>query len=122
MIDGVGSRDGRVLIMTTTGNHIARLDKAFIRPGRIDKKVELGLDDKKMTANLFCVVFKHVEGHVAPPKNAESDVLVGEDRKVHKAERSRGELRCAFIERDSSRRTGAVFVRFGARDSSREGG
>jgi mitochondrial chaperone BCS1 len=43
VIDGVASQEGRVLIMTT--NHITRLDKALIRPGRVDKKVELGLAD-----------------------------------------------------------------------------
>jgi chaperone BCS1 len=89
VIDGVASQEGRVLIMTT--NHITRLDEALIRPGRVDKKVELGLADKKMTADLFCVVFKPVEGDVAPPKNAQSDVLVGEDRKVHEAARNQGE-------------------------------
>jgi chaperone BCS1 len=86
VIDGVGSREGRVLIMTT--NYITHLDEALIRPGRVDKKVELGLANKKITADLFCVVFKPVEGDVAPSKNAQSDVLVGEDRKVHEATRS----------------------------------
>jgi chaperone BCS1 len=45
VIDGVGSQEGRVLIMTT--NYIAQLDEALIRLGRVDKKVELGLADKK---------------------------------------------------------------------------
>jgi mitochondrial chaperone BCS1 len=89
IIDGVASQEGRVLIMTT--NYITCLDEALIRPGRVDKKVELGLADKKMTADLFCVVFKPVEGDVAPLKNAQSDVLVGEDRKVYKAAKSQGE-------------------------------
>ncbi len=39
-IDGVASQEGRILIMTT--NHITRLDEALIRPGRVDKKIELG--------------------------------------------------------------------------------
>ncbi|KIM96235.1 hypothetical protein OIDMADRAFT_78270, partial [Oidiodendron maius Zn] len=34
VIDGVGSQEGRILIMTT--NHITRLDEAIIRPGRVD--------------------------------------------------------------------------------------
>lgn len=41
LIDGVASKQGRLLIMTT--NHTKRLDEALIRPGRVDKKVELGL-------------------------------------------------------------------------------
>ena len=53
-----------------TTNHITHLNKALIRPGRVDKKVELGLADKKMTADLFCVVFKPIEGDVALLKNA----------------------------------------------------
>ena len=65
--------------------------KRFVRPGRVDKKVEFGLADKKMTADLFCLVFKPVEGDVAPAKNAQSDVLVGDDRKVHEAARSQRE-------------------------------
>jgi chaperone BCS1 len=39
-LDGVSSRDGRVLFMTT--NHPERLDPALIRPGRVDRKVALG--------------------------------------------------------------------------------
>jgi mitochondrial chaperone BCS1 len=68
VIDGVGSQEGRILIMTT--NHITRLDEALIRPGRVDKKVKLGLADNQMTADLFCLVFKPIEGDVALPEDA----------------------------------------------------
>jgi chaperone BCS1 len=68
VINGVASQEGRILIMTT--NYIARLNKALIRPGRADKKVELGLADKKMTADLFYLVFKPKEGEVTFPKDA----------------------------------------------------
>jgi chaperone BCS1 len=40
VLDGVGSQEGRVLIMTT--NHAERLDAALIRLGRVDMKLELG--------------------------------------------------------------------------------
>ncbi|KAH6675906.1 BCS1 N terminal-domain-containing protein [Halenospora varia] len=85
VIDSVASREGRILIMTT--NNITRLDEALIRPGRVDKKFELGLADKKMTAELFCYIFKPMEGDVALPKDAQPDVLVrsGENREVHEA-------------------------------------
>jgi chaperone BCS1 len=79
VIDGVGSQEGRILIMTT--NHITRLDEALIRPGRVDKKVELGLADNTMTADLFCLVFKPVQEDVARPKDAQS----GDNTKVHEA-------------------------------------
>jgi hypothetical protein len=36
----------------------------------VDKKVKLWLANKKMTANLFCVVFKPIESDVALLKNA----------------------------------------------------
>ncbi len=39
-LDGVSSRDGRILFMTT--NHPERLDPALLRPGRVDRKIELG--------------------------------------------------------------------------------
>lgn len=67
------------MIMTT--NYITHLNKALIRPGRVDKKVELGLADKKMTADLFCLVFKPVEGDIALSEDAQS----GENKKVHEA-------------------------------------
>jgi chaperone BCS1 len=77
VIDGVGSQEGRIMIMTT--NHITRLDEALIRPGRVDKKVELGLADKKITVDLFYLVFMPVKGDVALPEDAQSDVLVQEE-------------------------------------------
>jgi chaperone BCS1 len=86
VIDGVGSHEGRILIMTT--NHITCLDEALIRPGRVDKKVELGLADKKMTADLFCLVFKPMEGDIVPTEDVVSDILVGEDEKAPEAARS----------------------------------
>jgi chaperone BCS1 len=89
VIDGVGSREGRVLIMTT--NHISHLDEALIRPGRVDKKVEFGLADRVVMTDLFCLVFKPVKADISSPKNAQSDVLVGEDRKYHEASRSQEE-------------------------------
>jgi chaperone BCS1 len=61
-IDGVGSQEGRVLTITT--NHITRLDDALIRPGCVDKKVELGIADNKMMTDVFCVIFKPAEGDV----------------------------------------------------------
>lgn len=58
-LDGVASRDGRILFMTT--NHKDKLDDALIRPGRIDKKFEIKLADKNVTANLFRFIFGQSE-------------------------------------------------------------
>ncbi|GKT44128.1 putative mitochondrial chaperone BCS1-B [Colletotrichum spaethianum] len=43
ILDGVASQEGRVLIMTT--NHVEKLDKALIRPGRVDQIVKFTLAD-----------------------------------------------------------------------------
>ena len=50
-LDGVSSRDGRVLFMTT--NHPERLDPALVRPGRVDRKVELGHATPDQARRLF---------------------------------------------------------------------
>src|SRR6516165_7419974 len=50
-LDGVSSRDGRVLFMTT--NHPERLDPALIRPGRVDLKIELGYATPDQARRLF---------------------------------------------------------------------
>ena len=50
-LDGVSSRDGRVLFLTT--NHPERLDPALIRPGRVDRKVELGFATLDQARRLF---------------------------------------------------------------------
>jgi chaperone BCS1 len=50
-LDGVSSRDGRVLFLTT--NHPDRLDPALVRPGRVDRKVELGHATPDQARRLF---------------------------------------------------------------------
>lgn len=50
-LDGVSSRDGRVLFLTT--NHPERLDPALIRPGRVDRKVELAHATPDQARRLF---------------------------------------------------------------------
>lgn len=61
--NSVRSQESRILIITT--NYLTRLNKALIRPGRVDKKVELKLANNKITAELFCLVFKPVQGDVS---------------------------------------------------------
>jgi chaperone BCS1 len=53
----------------------------------VDKKVELGLADNTMTADLFCLVFKPVQEDVALPEDAQS----GDNTKVDEAAASQRE-------------------------------
>ncbi|KAJ7510970.1 P-loop containing nucleoside triphosphate hydrolase protein [Mycena galericulata] len=55
VIDGVGSEEGKLFFATT--NYIDRLDAAFLRPGRIDKKIEYGLATPEQARALFARFF-----------------------------------------------------------------
>ncbi|MDR3621700.1 MAG: AAA family ATPase [Paludisphaera borealis] len=50
-LDGVSSREGRILFLTT--NHPERLDAALVRPGRVDKKIELGNATRSQAKRLY---------------------------------------------------------------------
>ena len=50
-IDGVAAGEGRLLFATT--NHPERLDPALVRPGRIDRRVEIGLADREQLRRIF---------------------------------------------------------------------
>lgn len=70
ILDGVASQEGRVLIMTT--NHIEKLDKALIRPGRVDMIVEFGRADESMVAQIFRSLYAPIEGDNAPTTRADA--------------------------------------------------
>ncbi|KAI1437786.1 P-loop containing nucleoside triphosphate hydrolase protein [Xylaria sp. CBS 124048] len=55
VLDGVGSAEGRVVIMTT--NKPERLDGALVRPGRVDMKVMLGNISRKSAEQMFVRMF-----------------------------------------------------------------
>lgn len=55
VLDGVGSQEGRIVIMTT--NKPAMLDPALVRPGRVDMKVYLGNISRKSAAEMFVRMF-----------------------------------------------------------------
>ena len=50
-LDGVSSREGRILFMTT--NHPDRLDPALVRPGRVNRGIRLGLATADQARRLF---------------------------------------------------------------------
>lgn len=51
LLDGILETPGRILIVTT--NHVNKLDKAFIRPGRIDVNLEVGYCTLEMIKEMF---------------------------------------------------------------------
>jgi SpoVK/Ycf46/Vps4 family AAA+-type ATPase len=56
-IDGIFNSDGRILIMTT--NHPDVLDKALIRPGRIDRKILFNLCSREQIHDMYKMMFGH---------------------------------------------------------------
>lgn len=59
-LDGVGSQEGRIVIMTT--NHLERLDSALIRPGRVDMRVHLGNITPRSAEEMFIRMFSSESG------------------------------------------------------------
>lgn len=81
ILDGVASQEGRVLIMTT--NHVDKLDRALIRPGRIDMSVEFGNADPEITALIFRAIYAPFEGEVPPS----TELVVVDGEKGQKSKR-----------------------------------
>lgn len=71
ILDGVASQEGRVLFMTT--NHLEKLDKALIRPGRVDMVVKFDYADRDMTIAIFRAIYATLEGDTDPNVAAEED-------------------------------------------------
>lgn len=55
VLDGVTSQEGRIVLMTS--NHADRLDKALIRPGRIDRMISLGNISPRSAELMFLRMF-----------------------------------------------------------------
>lgn len=55
-IDGVASRPGLILFMTT--NHREKLDPALIRPGRIDKQITFAAATHRQVRDFFVHFYK----------------------------------------------------------------
>jgi chaperone BCS1 len=79
ILDGVASQEGRVLIMTT--NHVDKLDKALIRPGRVDMIVKFDLADTGMISSIFRAIFAPLEGDDKRPASEAEAVQDPEDVK-----------------------------------------
>lgn len=70
-IDGVSSTEGRILIMTT--NNPEELDKALIRPGRVDMHVVFELPAKVEMRELFMSMYKDLDGEASPGYSQDND-------------------------------------------------
>ncbi|KAK1488935.1 ATPase [Colletotrichum cuscutae] len=73
VLDGVGSQEGRIVIMTT--NRPEQLDSALIRPGRVDMKVLLGNISPKSAAEMFVRMFSPELGCTTHLKKEEIEKL-----------------------------------------------
>lgn len=83
ILDGVASQEGRILIMTT--NHIEKLDKALIRPGRIDMVIPFDLADSTMAASIFRAIYAPYENETASESDEkDADVTALEARLAKK--------------------------------------
>ncbi|KAF2728071.1 P-loop containing nucleoside triphosphate hydrolase protein [Polyplosphaeria fusca] len=70
ILDGATAKDGIILIMTS--NAPESLDKALVRPGRIDKQVLFGNVSKPVAASIFSRMYRDND-----------DVDAGADARVH---------------------------------------
>ncbi|KAH7361655.1 P-loop containing nucleoside triphosphate hydrolase protein [Plectosphaerella cucumerina] len=73
VLDGVGSQEGRIVIMTT--NRPEQLDSALVRPGRVDLKVLLGNISQKSAGEMFVRMF-------SPDLGCTSDLDMDEIRRL----------------------------------------
>ncbi|CRK30619.1 Mitochondrial chaperone BCS1 like protein [Verticillium longisporum] len=64
VLDGVGSQEGRIVIMTT--NRPEQLDSALVRPGRVDMKVLLGNISQTSAEEMFVRMFSPELGCTTP--------------------------------------------------------
>ncbi|WYZ35608.1 hypothetical protein EsH8_X_000255 [Colletotrichum jinshuiense] len=80
ILDGVASQEGRVLIMTT--NHVEKLDKALIRPGRVDQIVKFTLADEEVIGSIFRAIYAPLEGDENDMPAQQLGALAPEDEKA----------------------------------------
>lgn len=68
VIDGVTSKEGRILIMTS--NEPDTLDEALIRPGRIDRPIFFGYCNRKVMAEIFTRMYTKTEDELGESEKA----------------------------------------------------
>jgi chaperone BCS1 len=70
-IDGVSSHEGRILIMTT--NVPQNLDRALIRPGRVDLHIRFELPSQEELRDLFLSIYRDVSQNTGAPREEKRD-------------------------------------------------
>jgi chaperone BCS1 len=85
ILDGVASQEGRLLVMTT--NHLEKLDKALVRPGRVDRVVHFGLADYDMAASIFRSIYALYDGELDPSAHRQSSALSTSEKTADIAKR-----------------------------------
>jgi hypothetical protein len=55
LLDGLNEMSGRIVVFTT--NHVDKLDKALMRPGRIDEHLHMGPTSRRGIADMYKVYF-----------------------------------------------------------------
>lgn len=90
-LDGVATPHGLVTIMTT--NHPQNLDPALVRPGRIDKRLELKYPEKTQIEDMFAYVYE--EPLMVEPREFKSMAALSEvfKRNCFDAEAARLEIK-----------------------------
>ncbi|KAK4187133.1 putative mitochondrial chaperone BCS1-B [Podospora australis] len=76
VLDGVASQEGRIVMMTS--NFADKLDKALIRPGRIDRMIYMGPISQRSCELMFLRMFSgsrdNKEGTAATPSSTEPPI------------------------------------------------
>ncbi|KAM0331719.1 hypothetical protein ACHAQA_003398 [Verticillium albo-atrum] len=93
ILDGVASQEGRVLIMTT--NHVEKLDRALIRPGRVDMIVKFSQADDEIIGAIFRAIYAPLEGDEGDQDDSAGRDQAGLDPDAEKAAAEKAAQRVA---------------------------
>lgn len=55
ILDGIYAQEGRIIVITT--NHSEKLDRALIRPGRVDRTFYFTVTDRDTARQLFFIIY-----------------------------------------------------------------
>ncbi|KAK0704584.1 BCS1 N terminal-domain-containing protein [Lasiosphaeris hirsuta] len=72
VLDGVASQEGRIVFMTS--NHAEKLDKALVRPGRVDRMIFLGNISQRSSELMFLRMYAREGDGPAPAPIGEKTV------------------------------------------------